>query len=335
MGWFDSWFGSGSGESDPLRKLDPKLREFLEKESPVKFNKPSGGADAAPEGQPRTAAEYSSLATSATSTASQLPQPPKTVPSESLYPDGRYADLWKTYRPLAAVEAETKSDHEKLMDVLDGFKERKARIGKAALENCALEQLDWNKCMKSGDWTARLTMCRAEARKFERCYTMQSRLLKALGYLSTYDRPPEVDEELQMHADALYHRMLEQEAAIEAAKAEGRPVPTFAPVIPKVPVVPGAGTVAGKKAEGGQEQEFDVTQLPPELQKKFQERIEKVPEEERLAEAEAIKGELRAKAELAARVQGLWEEQAKEREARKAEGKETIGDRISALLGKR
>jgi hypothetical protein len=75
---------------------------------------------------------------------------------------------------LAAVEAETKSDHEKLMDVLDSYKARKSQIGKAALENCALEQLDWNKCMKSGDWTARMTMCRAEVRKFERCYATQS-----------------------------------------------------------------------------------------------------------------------------------------------------------------
>jgi hypothetical protein len=96
------------------------------------------------------------------------------VPHESLYKDGRYAHLWKTYKPYAAIEAETKSDHEKLMDVLDAFKERKAQIGKAALENCALEQLDWNNCMKSGDWTSRLTMCRAEVKKFERCYMMQS-----------------------------------------------------------------------------------------------------------------------------------------------------------------
>lgn len=59
----------------------------------------------------------------------------------------------------------------------------------------------------------------------------KQRFLKALGYLSTYDRPASVDEDIQMHADTLYHRMLDQEKAIEAAKAAGEPVPTFAPLI--------------------------------------------------------------------------------------------------------
>lgn len=82
--------------------------------------------------------------------------------------------MWKGYKPLAAVEAETKTDHEKLMDVLEGYKERKAQIGKAALENCADEQMDWNLCMKSGEWTSRMTMCRKEVQRFERCYMTQA-----------------------------------------------------------------------------------------------------------------------------------------------------------------
>ena len=43
-----------------------------------------------------------------------------------------------------------------------------------------------------------------------------------------------------MHADTLYHRMLEQEAAIEAAKAEGRPVPAFPPLVTE-PITPASG----------------------------------------------------------------------------------------------
>ena len=96
------------------------------------------------------------------------------MPPQSLYQDGRYAHLWKNYKPQSVVEAETKSDHEKLMDVLEAYKERKAEIGKAALENCALEQAEWSECMKSGTVTARMTMCRDAVRKFERCYTIQN-----------------------------------------------------------------------------------------------------------------------------------------------------------------
>ena len=74
-------------------------------------------------------------------------------------------------------------------------------------------------------------MCRPESRAFERCYTMQSRFLKALGFLSTFDRPASVDEEIQMHADTLYHRLLDQEKAIEAAKTAGEAIPTFPPIL--------------------------------------------------------------------------------------------------------
>lgn len=124
-----------------------------------------------------------------------------------------------------------------------------------------------------------------------------------------------------MHADTLYQRIAEQEAAIEAAKNENRPVPTFAPVIAKPP-----------RAKEG---DFDVAAMNPEAQKKWREQLEKLPEEERQAEEEAMKAELRAKAELASKVQGLWQEQAKEREARKAEGKETIYDRVVGFMGKK
>jgi hypothetical protein len=96
------------------------------------------------------------------------------VPSKSLFQDGRYAKLWATYRPLNEVDAATKSDSEKINDILEGYKYRKAEIGRAALENCALEQWDINECFKSGGWASRMQMCRPENRKLERCYTMQA-----------------------------------------------------------------------------------------------------------------------------------------------------------------
>ena len=175
MGWFDGFFGSS--EPNPLGKLDPKVREFLEKESPIKYHKPPITSDSPPPPQPTTAAIHQQRQKSQQKRpegATQQSDGPPGVPPESLFPDGRYAHLWRTYRSQSSVDAETKSDHEKLMDVLEAFKARKAQIGRAALENCALEQESWNACMKGDDWTARLTMCRLEVRKFERCYMMQS-----------------------------------------------------------------------------------------------------------------------------------------------------------------
>lgn len=170
MGWWDSVFGSKPAADDPLKNLDPKLRDFLQKESPVKF--PSGKPAADEAAAPQTPA----LTDDKAEAAARDPQEAARAAAreKSLYKDGRYADLWKTYKPLEDVEADTKSSHEKLMDVLEGYKERKTLIGKAALENCSFQQEEWRKCMTSGSWGDALTMCSDKVRKFERCYTMQS-----------------------------------------------------------------------------------------------------------------------------------------------------------------
>ena len=359
MGWWDSVFG-GSSQSDPLANLDPKVREFLERESPVKYTTKAEQEQQTQRSQPQqqqqpvqpAPPQPTSTTTTPTTQDAQDPNKP-VVPRESLFQDGRYAHLWKTYKSRAAVEAETKTDHEKLMDVLEGFKSRKQAIGRAALENCADEQLDWNNCMKGGSWKARMTMCREEVQKFERCYNMQSRLLKALGYLSAYDRPPEVEEDIQMRADELYHRMLDQEAAIEKAKEEGRPAPAFAPISfesqgvvspasAAVATAPAAAAAAAPAAAAPAAAAspaatatatIPVPEPPQHVLDDWKKKLDKLPEAERAAEEAALRAEHRAQAESAARIHQLWQEQAKEREARRAEGKATIGDKIKGFWG--
>ncbi|KAI1827169.1 hypothetical protein F4861DRAFT_494287 [Xylaria intraflava] len=309
MGWWDNLWASNASADDPLRKLDPKLREFLAKESPVKYD------TQIPQNSPEPAPPATSEKIDDGRNSSKNDTKPA-VPSESQFQDGRYAHIWKSYRPLAEIEAETKTDHEKLMDVLEGYKERKAQIGRAALENCALEQVDWRSCMSNPSWSERMTMCRDQVRKFERCYMTQTRLLKALGYLSSIDRSPEVEEDIQMHADTLYHRMLKQEAEIETAKKEGLPIPKFGPLVSK-PMV-GATTLE--------------RELTPEQQETLKAKLEKVAEEDRAAEEEAIKAEIRAKTEVASRVEGLWQQQERDRQMRKAKGEETMWDRVAGAF---
>lgn len=170
MGAFDGWFGKRSDE--PLGKLDPKVREFLERESPVKLDSKKSSSSAAQDAAAAEAVAAAQAQAKEAATAAAAHE--TTVPAQSLYRDGRYAHLWKTYRPLVDIENETKSDEEKLRDVLEAYKGRKAAIGGAALENCADEQMEWSNCMRGGSMYARMTMCRDEVRKFERCYNMQS-----------------------------------------------------------------------------------------------------------------------------------------------------------------
>jgi len=162
--------------------------------------------------------------------------------------------------------------------------------------------------------------------------TKKKRLLKALGYLSSYQRPPEVDEQIQMRADAIFHKMLDQEAAAEKAKAEGLPVPSFPPLIPKTTTTtPSAVTPT---ATATTEMNGVPMEPGPNTLKEWEEKLQKLPEQDRAAEREALHAEFRAKAEVAGRIRGIWEEQAKSREARKAEGKETVSDKFKGLFGK-
>ncbi|KAL7956158.1 hypothetical protein V8C34DRAFT_289728 [Trichoderma compactum] len=300
MGWLPSIF---SGDApNPLGKLDPKLREFLEKESPVKYIPNQRAA--------------STRQQDAGAAAESKPEP-AAVPSASLYQDGRYAHLWKNYRPLAEVEEETSTDHDKLMSVLEGYKERKAAIARAGLENCAPQQEEWINCMKSGSWEDQLQMCRHQVRRFERCYTMQSRFLRALGYGSVAGRPGEVDEDIQLHADALFQRMLQHEAEVEKAKENGTLIPTFDPSLPKTTAT-------------------SATNIKPssELQKQWKEKLDQLPEDERVAEEAALRADLQAKADVARNVKKIWDAKREEREVRRAEGQATFSDTIAALFSR-
>ncbi|KAJ4023230.1 hypothetical protein NW752_003691 [Fusarium irregulare] len=272
MGWISSIMGTDKS-ADPLAKLDPSLRDFLEKESPLKY----------PANQPTNPPQATQQPSNFDAAVTELQTPKPAAPSASLYQDGRYAHLWKNYRPLAEIEAETATDHEKLMGVLEAYKERKEAIGKAALENCAEYQEEW-------------------------------RFLRALGHGSVVGRSPQVEEDIQMHADALYQRMMKHEEAVEKAKAEGLPIPVFKSTLPKA--------------------KDDSVVPTEELQQQWKEQLDKLPAEERVVEEAALRADLQAKAEVAGNVQKIWDSQAEQRKQRQAQGNSTFGDYVTSLFGK-
>lgn len=158
------------------------------------------------------------------------------------------------------------------------------------------------------------------------------KFLRALGYLSTYDRPPEVDERIQMHADTLYHRMLEQEEAIEKAKAEGRSIPSFPPLITSKPKssTPAASPATDKSLDDNR---LKIEELSPSVQASLKKKLEGLSEPERRIEEMAIKAEIQAGEQVAEQLGSIYDRQAEERRKRKEEGKERIGDRISSIFG--
>ncbi|KAL8714627.1 MAG: hypothetical protein Q9220_001575 [cf. Caloplaca sp. 1 TL-2023] len=359
MGWIPSWLSSSSSSethtNDPLSSLDPSLKAFLEKESPVKYTTPPPPPSPPPVPEPTNAPQPAHTTATATTERNA-----NNVPPESLYQDGRYAHLWSTYRSRGEVESTMKSDQEKLMDIIDGFKSRKAMIGKAALENCALEQGALSDCYLTGSWGQTMTMCRQENGAFTRCYTMQARFLKALGYLSTHDRPPEIDEKIQMHADKLYHRMLAQERATEEAKAAGLPAPVFDALVPSASASPELQpTTAGQQQQPqkrvasllshgtGPDTSSDsvlsieestteyLKRVQPRLRDQFRKEWDKrgLSPQERMLEARAVAMEAEAGVGVADQVGQMVQHTQRGREERRAKGDATLGDRISGIFG--
>lgn len=351
--------GKVTREGDPVRKLDPKLKNYLANEAPSNYNALATSEPASPALPYRKQAPVS---------ATSQPWAETGVPQKSLYQDGRYKELWKTYKPLEEIENATKTDQDRLLDIVAGLKERKTQISRAALENCSFEQTLVSDCFSFGGWKSRMTMCRAENKAFERCYVTQAKFLKALGYLSTYERPPEVDEQIQMHADKLYHQMLRQERAIEKARAEGKPLPTLEDLIPasalsRVPsaihpsVMTPSANLETSSSSPSQAASSDPDgkhlptiaspssdQAPPQkrytvpdefteaAQAALDERLKNVPESEREVEAKAFVAEIASTQHTLQRVNEHRRQQEEGIARRRAKGQETLSDKIITIF---
>ncbi|KAK7518927.1 uncharacterized protein IWZ02DRAFT_375385 [Phyllosticta citriasiana] len=311
------WFSGSSG--DPFKDLDPQLKDFLDKEvshfraGPPEVAKPPPKA---PEPTPQTTTESK-------------------VPRESLYQDGRYAHLWKNYRPMSEVDAGFATEREQMSEMSATLKDQVSAAKKAAMENCSVEDMAISECYRSGTYMDRMMMCRKENKAFNRCWTMQTQFLKALGYLGVAGRDPEMEEKVQMHADRLYQQMLEQERLIKEAKAKGEQPPEFDSLLGQNNVS-ATREAAYSKARAlnaeAQSQHASIMKKKMEEQQEEKEAQRKRIEEQRL-EFRAIKAEIAQRQEIASNSIALIEKQKANMAARREAGQETFGDRVKRLWG--
>lgn len=129
-----------------------------------------------------------------------------------------------------------------------------------------------------------------------------------------------------MHADTLYHRMIDQEKQTEEAKAEGRIVPIFPPLIskPKVESSDADSTPGDIKLK--------PSDLSPKVQASFRKRLEGLNDEERQIEERAIQAEIEAGEQVAGQLGKIYEKQDEERRQRKEQGRETISDKFFSVF---
>lgn len=331
MGWLWGSKNSPTGSD----QLDPSLREFLNKEAPTG---PAPSLPSVPKEKPADAPTPPP-----SQSQEQIESSKPRVPPQSQFQDGRYAHLWKNYTPQDILNDRGKSEQDRLRDLVDAYNDRKASIGRLAMENCALEYMEQFECFRNPKtWWSKGTMCSAESRKFNRCYDIQSKFLKALGYMTMDARSPEEDERIQMHADKLYQRMLQQEAEIEKAKEEGRPIPKFESVLSKRNVAQAMGGVSPtakneQVAEIGNLNTIDENevwaQIKPEARKEYEKKLESLSPEEREIERMAVVGELRAQNGVAKQLEQTFIEERVARMKRREAGQATFGDTIKTLWG--
>lgn len=122
-----------------------------------------------------------------------------------------------------------------------------------------------------------------------------------------------------MHADKLYHRMLNQEAAIEAAKKEGRPIPVFEHVLSDKEVP---------------KPEIDARNLPPDVQVQIRKQLEHLSREERELEETVMKGEIQTMLQAGNKLEQIRRKNEEEAKRRREAGKETFADKVSSMLGR-
>ncbi|KAH7078341.1 hypothetical protein FB567DRAFT_132950 [Paraphoma chrysanthemicola] len=328
MGWL---WGSGGGSTD---NLDSSLQDFLKKESPT------GPRPSLPTATPKKSDESTTSPATSTPAASTEPEKPF-VPPQSQFQDGRYAHLWKNYTPQNVLDDRGKNEQDKLRDLVDAYNDRRAGIGRIAMENCALEYMEQFECFRHPKtWLSMGTLCNAESRKFNRCYDMQSKFLKALGYLTMDERSPEEDERIQMHADKLYQQMLQQEAEIEKAEKEGREQPKFESLLSDRAISRTTASNAAPRpatstaADVGAEDESDVwSQIKPDSRRAYEEKFAKLPAQQQEMERIAVIGELKAQSGITKKVEQTFVEERINRMKRREAGQATIGDTIKYWWG--
>lgn len=320
MGWL---WGSGDAAND---KLDPSLREFLKNEAPTG---PKPSLPSKPVQQPTESTQQPAAA-----------ETKPLVPPQSQFQDGRYAHLWKNYVPQQQLEDRGKTEQDRLRDAVDAYNEKRGDIGRIATENCALEYMAQFECFKAPNWTQASTMCRTETRTFNRCYDIQSKFLKALGYMTMDYRSAEDSEKIQMHADRLYQQLLEQEKLIEQAKKEGKSIPKFESVLSKQNIAraladKATGTVSSTPGQVISEDEEKQMwkRIKPESRKLYEQKISELPEEERELERKALLGELKAQTLLTKNVEQTFIEERIQRLKRREAGQATVGDMIKRWWG--
>lgn len=146
-----------------------------------------------------------------------------------------------------------------------------------------------------------------------------------------------------MHADTLYHRMLDQEKAIEAAKAAGEPAPSFPPILspsraPAPSPTPSSSSspsaVPENEATSQAEKDAKIKlKLTKEARDELKKRTKDQPQIVKELEERAMYSEAESDIGVQRRISELTKARDQARKERRERGEATVGDTVSGWFG--
>lgn len=131
--------------------------------------------------------------------------------------------------------------------------------------------------------------------------------------------------------------MLDQERAVEAAKAAGQPIPSFPPIMSSYP--PKSLSTLSDATSTSENKgilpaaSIKREELMPKVKAQLEKRFKDLSPEEREVEEKAIAMEIAAGEVLQKQIEEVWDEQGKAKTLRREQGKETFSDRVSGWFG--
>jgi hypothetical protein len=328
MGWIPFW-SSDSSNSNATKNLDPSLRDFLDKHQPKHSQATTQETETETPWLSQSSAAPTPIPKPESGSESQSSESKPVVPPQSLFQDGRYAHIWKNYKPLHVIEDAQRTDQDKLRDLVEERDARKAELGRIALENCVFEHLAQEDCWRNGSVHDMATLCSAQKREFNRCYKMQAKFMKALGFMNAVG-DVEKEERIQMHADKLYRQMLIQEKTMEEAKERGEPEPAFEN--PLSPEKLGNALMVPPSAKSTDDS-LPYSRIPAHAREKFLKDIDGMSPQEAAVEEASFLAELELQRQTAVKGVRYLNEEAIARQKRFESGQATIGDRAKRWWG--
>lgn len=174
--------------------------------------------------------------------------------------------------------------------------------------------------------------CRKESRRFARCFDLQTRLLKALGYMD-FNVGEQQREVMRTRADEVWSEICRREDETLLAEKEGREKPVFGALPGARWVKRPAVAVAVEEGDAEGREKRLLALFTEQKREEMEKRLAKLPLPEReleirleIAEAEVHRG-------YGDEVGRYVEMEKEERRQRREEGKSTLGDWLKSVGG--